>query len=159
MNAIAWLEYELTYYDSAVHRFKHYTTRTPRKVLWTCAQNTQISTFLIVLHEFFWGITKTVLNANFRYYLWVHGFVWFYGISNRVDYLMPKLRLYIYIRYMISKHIQVLTFLNEPEQFFCTQLNGFTHLNLIRIILCTIIHFFANTERFSSIAILHKQLN
>ena len=29
MNIIAWLEYELTYYDSAVHRFNHYTTRTP----------------------------------------------------------------------------------------------------------------------------------
>ena len=29
MNVIARLEYELTYYDSAVHRFNHYTTRTP----------------------------------------------------------------------------------------------------------------------------------
>ena len=29
VNAIARLEYELTYYDSAVHHFNHYTTRTP----------------------------------------------------------------------------------------------------------------------------------
>ena len=29
MNIIARLEYELAYYDSAVHRFNHYTTRTP----------------------------------------------------------------------------------------------------------------------------------
>ena len=29
MNIIAWLEYELTDYDSAVHRFNHYTTKTP----------------------------------------------------------------------------------------------------------------------------------
>ena len=29
VNVIARLEYELTYYDSAVHRFNHYTTRTP----------------------------------------------------------------------------------------------------------------------------------
>ena len=29
MNVIAWLEYELAYYDSAVHRFNHYTTRIP----------------------------------------------------------------------------------------------------------------------------------
>ena len=29
MNVIARLEYELAYYDSAVHRFHHYTTRTP----------------------------------------------------------------------------------------------------------------------------------
>ena len=28
-NVIAWLEYELAYYNSAVHRFNHYTTRTP----------------------------------------------------------------------------------------------------------------------------------
>ena len=29
MNVITRLEYELAYYDSAVHRFNHYTTRTP----------------------------------------------------------------------------------------------------------------------------------
>ena len=29
MNVIAQLEYELAYYDSAVHLFNHYTTRTP----------------------------------------------------------------------------------------------------------------------------------
>ena len=29
VNVIAKLEYELAYYDSAVHRFNHYTTRTP----------------------------------------------------------------------------------------------------------------------------------
>ena len=29
MNVIAWLEYELEYYNSAVHRFNHYTMRTP----------------------------------------------------------------------------------------------------------------------------------
>ena len=29
MNVIARLEYELAYYDSAVHRFNHYTTWTP----------------------------------------------------------------------------------------------------------------------------------
>ena len=29
VNVIARLEYELVYYDSTVHRFNHYTTRTP----------------------------------------------------------------------------------------------------------------------------------
>ena len=29
VNVIARLEYELAYYDSAAHRFYHYTTRTP----------------------------------------------------------------------------------------------------------------------------------
>ena len=33
MNVIGRLEYELAYYDSAVHRFNHYTTRTPPKKL------------------------------------------------------------------------------------------------------------------------------
>ena len=33
VNVIAWLEYELAYYDSAVQRFNHYTTRTPPIVL------------------------------------------------------------------------------------------------------------------------------
>ena len=32
VNVIARVEYELAYYDSAVHRFNHYTTRTPRIV-------------------------------------------------------------------------------------------------------------------------------
>ena len=29
MNVIARLEYEFAYYNSAIHRFNHYTTRTP----------------------------------------------------------------------------------------------------------------------------------
>ena len=29
MNVIAWLDFKLTYYDSTVHRFNHYTMRTP----------------------------------------------------------------------------------------------------------------------------------
>ena len=29
VNVIARLEFELAYYDSEVHRFNHYTTRTP----------------------------------------------------------------------------------------------------------------------------------
>ena len=41
LNVIARLEYELTYYDSAVHRFNHYTTRTPKHsylIQITCTQ-------------------------------------------------------------------------------------------------------------------------
>ena len=29
MNVLAWLEYELANYESAIHRFNQYTTRTP----------------------------------------------------------------------------------------------------------------------------------
>ena len=35
MNGIARLKYELTYCDSAVHRFNHYTTRTPPPALFS----------------------------------------------------------------------------------------------------------------------------
>ena len=34
MNVIARLEFELAYYDSAVHRFNHYATRTPPSKNW-----------------------------------------------------------------------------------------------------------------------------
>ena len=30
VNVIAWLEFELAFYDSVVHPFNHYTTRTPQ---------------------------------------------------------------------------------------------------------------------------------
>ena len=33
VNIIAWLEIELTYYDSAVHHFNHYTMRTPTSTI------------------------------------------------------------------------------------------------------------------------------
>ena len=33
VNVIVRLEYEIAYYDSAVHRFNHYTTRTPPQIL------------------------------------------------------------------------------------------------------------------------------
>ena len=36
VNVIAWLEYELAYHDSAVHRFNHYTTRTPHSNVRKC---------------------------------------------------------------------------------------------------------------------------
>ena len=42
-NIIARLEYELTYYDSAVHRFNHYTTRTPLEVTVSSVKNTDVT--------------------------------------------------------------------------------------------------------------------
>ena len=33
VNVIARLEFELAYYDSVVHRFNHYTTRTPPRAV------------------------------------------------------------------------------------------------------------------------------
>ena len=43
VNVIARLEYELAYYDSAVHRFNHYTTRThPEDEIWYVFRNGDI---------------------------------------------------------------------------------------------------------------------
>ena len=44
MNVTARLEYELVYYDSAVHCFNHYTTRTSTESLLIATQNNRIST-------------------------------------------------------------------------------------------------------------------
>ena len=30
----------------------------------------------------------------------------------------------LYVKYMICKHILLITFLNKPKLIFCTQLNG-----------------------------------
>ena len=51
VNVIARLEYELAYYDSAVNRFNHYTTRTPHTGDYFVAAN-----FCEVLTTYF-GIT------------------------------------------------------------------------------------------------------
>ena len=52
--------------------------------------------------------------------------VWFHGISIIEGYLMPN-PLYTYIKYMIWKQNLLITFLDKPEVFFCTQLNGFKY--------------------------------
>ena len=59
--------------------------------------------------------------------------------------------LYIYIKYMISKQILKITFLNKPELhfFFCTQLNGFTQLQTIQFSISTI--FCLHTVLFQTI--------
>ena len=42
MNIIAWLEFELAYCGSAVHRLNHYTTRTPTIDIGNCLKNIMI---------------------------------------------------------------------------------------------------------------------
>ena len=46
---------------------------------------------------------------------------------------------------MICKHILLITFIEEPELFFGTELNGFKYFYLIWIILLTINYFFAHS--------------
>ena len=66
--------------------------------------------------------------------------------------------LYICIKYMISKHILLITFLKKPGLIF-SHSKWFTYFPLLRSIVCTINHLFAYSLMFSSIAINHKQFN
>ena len=49
MNVLARQEYELAYYDSAVHRFNHYTTRTPLSFSY-CSKRTNYNWYNCHLH-------------------------------------------------------------------------------------------------------------
>ena len=62
MNVIARLEYELAYYDSAVNRFNHYTTRTPPAVLFRTnpgSINPQRSSYTATCLQFHAGWSNT----------------------------------------------------------------------------------------------------
>ena len=68
MNVRARLEYELAYYDSAVHRFNHYTTRTPPEFLLVLSAGLRTCR----LHIFFytqpkWGTIGISLNWTVEY--------------------------------------------------------------------------------------------
>ena len=54
---------------------------------------------------------------------------------------------------MICKHILLITFLNEPELIFCTQLNGFKYFYLPQIIIFTINHLFALSQMLPTIPV------
>ena len=61
-----------------------------------------------------------------------------------VVYLMSN-PLCTYIWYIWFVNILLITFLNEPDLIFCTQLNGFKYFFFIWIILLTINHLFAHS--------------
>ena len=67
--------------------------------------------------------------------------VWFYGISTIEGSFNAIAFLFIYIKYLISKHILLITILYKPELIFFTHLNGFTYFCLIQMILFTIYQF------------------
>ena len=84
VNIIAQLEFELAYYNSAVHRFNHYTTRTPPLSMCVCI----------------WVCIYICVCAWFGL-VWF-GLVGFHDISTILVFLMPN-PLYTYISniYMI----------------------------------------------------------
>ena len=89
MNVIARVEYELAYYDSAVHRFNHYTTRTPH------------------LHVEFGYIFDPKLIIRLKSL----------ALSNQIGYSYPVdfllgLYIYIYIYSWISLYVREILFLD-----------------------------------------------
>ena len=67
------------------------------------------------------------------------GFVWFYGISTSEGHLMPN-HFFTYIKFLISKHILKITFLNKPELvfFFGRKLNASAKFQTIQLSISTI---------------------
>ena len=63
--------------------------------------------------------------------------------------------LYVYVKYMISKYILLITFSNEPELIISTQLNDFTYFYLIQIILFTIALFFLDTIKYFQVLLFN----
>ena len=68
VNEIARLEYELAYYDSAVHRFNHYTTKTPTSNIsfWDKHFSSTFKVRVTLLPTFLWLFFKLKLfHVNF----------------------------------------------------------------------------------------------
>ena len=105
--------------------------------------------------KYFSFISKKLVGAWVlplcRWFMDWFGFI-FWQI-NHCTLFNAKFFLYIYNRYQISEHILLITFLNKPKLIFFTQLNGFTYLYLIQIILQTINHLFVYSLMFSRISL------
>ena len=70
------------------------------------------------------------MNKNNKNVINSYELVWFGLVLWHINHCMlfkSQIFLYIYIKYIISKHILLITFLNESEFIFFvfTQLNGF----------------------------------
>ena len=71
MNLIARLEYELAYYDSAIHCFNHYTTRTPPYIL----DKISLPSFAFFFPPFFYNLLinrSSGVQSNSLPYLYYH---------------------------------------------------------------------------------------
>ena len=88
MNVIARLEYELAYYDSAVHRFNHYTTRTPPSFSecahlaheeYTCLNKNQIR-----------GLVSPSLDSNSILENWSHTILFERQMTLATSYFIPR---------------------------------------------------------------------
>ena len=76
MNIIARLEYELAYYDSAVHRFNHYTTRTPHQlfVFTVALYMTYMTGIFLVGGICFWLYNCISWRSVLYYYIYIYAY-------------------------------------------------------------------------------------
>ena len=61
MNVIAQMEFELAYYDSAVHRFEYFTTRTPSEPTLARSGSTWYSPFYVSKRNV-WHLNRVQTN-------------------------------------------------------------------------------------------------
>ena len=104
--------------------FNSYNTEVKRRVL---LHSLDWSTLPLIHILWYWVLSTAVSGTIF----WVFGI-----IQSEIEPLSPRpLVNILLIRPMpwISKHILLITFLNEPKLIFCRQLNGFTYFYLIQI--------------------------
>ena len=107
MNVIARLEYELAYYDSAVHRFNHYTTRTPIVLTITPRGHPVVGKVLCDPGTVVWAAVNSTLSQTFfvPYLLVVLSFL------RSLETAMILLFLEIYER--VCKHVMLARFQYE----------------------------------------------
>ena len=105
------LEYELTFYDSAVHRFNHYTMRTPRIFLLF------FSFFFYFLYLFCFILFQCPFFFSEWLILFFPFFFFFFLVIFFFSFLLhPKIHSFIYKRYLLfcliagPKNIRVLIF-------------------------------------------------
>ena len=80
----------------------------------------------IMSNVVYYCIMSSVIYYSVMSSLVWFGLVWFYGISTIVGYLMPN-PCDTYIKYVLCKHILLITFLDELVLLFCSQLNDFKY--------------------------------
>ena len=150
MNVIARLEFELVYYDSAVQRFKHYTTRTSvfvglflffylhSVIRWNGKVRLTRSSFFFFF--FFLICTRLGLSDPFvsqnprEFYAWqplgrilvcAHT-IWFYGQNSIFSTIPSGISFYLSQRIVPSLQLLLISFFAQSILLSCCILSIFT---------------------------------
>ena len=91
MNVIARLEYELAYYDSAVHRFNHYTTRTPKRYSFLIFSK-------ILLSYFFFEGTPFLFFQRYSFFIFPKVFLSYFFSKVLLSNFFQKYSLIIFFK-------------------------------------------------------------